>query len=303
MPEDVHSYVQDFLSKCTKPQNRRRILAFYGGSFTGIENDTLEKYLQTGRKLVEDGVIHAIKASTRPDMIDQGMLFRLKDAYFEELELGAQSMDDTVLKASCRGHYAEDTVKASSMVRASGIKLGIQIMPGLPGEDSQSFISTIDRVCSLKPDAARIYPAVVVKGTALEILYNRKNYRVLTLDEAVLRALYAYIKIKKTGADILRMGVPLQGLNISAGPAHPSFGFLVKAKGFEMILEQANIMDCCIKVNPRNVQELLGYERATIKRFRFNYSADESLPMERILVRKDKENACLGFQDIIVHII
>jgi histone acetyltransferase (RNA polymerase elongator complex component) len=303
-PEDVQRYAADFIGRCRNPEKRSRILAFYGGSFTGIEEGLFDEYLDAARNMMKTGLITGIKASTRPDMIDTGILSRLKDAGFVEMEIGAQSMDDEVLKASGRGHGSDDVRNAARLVRDSGLKLGIQIMAGLPGEDRPSFVSSVNDVCALKPDTARIYPAVVVKGTGLETMYESGDYRPLSLDEALARTLYAYIRLKESGAEILRMGVPVEGLNVAAGPFHPAFGFLVRSYAFGLMLDRAvNALDAKhVGVNPRDVPALIGYERENMKRFGFSYEVNDNFPRECITTFM-QENSCIGFKDIINHII
>jgi histone acetyltransferase (RNA polymerase elongator complex component) len=315
-PESISNYALKFITGCRMPKERHRILAFYGGSFTGIEDGLFNSYLNAGNRLIKEGLIHGLKASTRPDMVDEEHLSRLKEAGFVELEIGAQSMDDVVLAASMRGHTADDTKKAANLIKASGLKLGIQIMPGLPGEDKESFIRTVHGVCELKSDTARIYPTVVVKGTKLESMYADGIFQPLSLDAAVQMALYAYIRLKFAGAEILRMGVPVEGLNVIAGPVHQSFGFLVKSHAYKLMVQKAldkfniaGLLDSgtsrnvVVNVNPHDLQELIGYKRENITKFGFGYTADSSLPRNKIIVHFGKESACFKFEDILNHII
>jgi histone acetyltransferase (RNA polymerase elongator complex component) len=315
-PEGIRDYALRFINGCRTPQERDRVLAFYGGSFTGIEDGLFNSYLNEGSRLIKEGLIHGLKASTRPDMVDEENLAMLKQTGFIELEIGAQSMDDSVLAASSRGHTADYTRKAAKLVKASGLKLGIQIMPGLPGEDKESFIRTVHEVCELKPDTTRIYPTVVVKGTKLESMYIEGIFQPLSIDDAVRMALYAYIRFKIAGAEILRTGVPVDGLNVVAGPAHPSFGFLVKAHAYKLMVQKAleglNIKasidsgtkgDVVVNVNPHDLEELIGYKRENIIGFGFRYTVDSSLPRGQIIVRSGKESACFNFEDILNPII
>ncbi len=315
-PENVREYALGFISNCRMHKERKRILAFYGGSFTGIEEGLFNSYLDEGKRMIKEGLIHGLKASTRPDMINVETLSKLRQAGFIELEIGAQSMDDAVLSASMRGHTEDATRKAANFIRASGLKLGIQIMPGLPGEDKESFIRTVNAVCELKPDTARIYPTVVVKGTKLETMYNDKMFQPLSLDAAVRMALYAYIRFKIAGIEVLRMGVPVEGLDVVAGPVHPSFGFLVKSHAYKLMVQMAldsfNITglpdsgmsrDVVVNVNPHDLQELIGYKRENISGLCFRYVSDGSLPRMQIIIRFGKESACFNFEDILNHII
>jgi len=306
-PEDVPGIVKDFIASCDRAEERRRLIAFYGGTFTGIEEQVLGRYLDAATRLMKQGVIHGCKASTRPDMVSKEILGRLEKAGFVELELGAQSMDNRVLSASRRGHRAEDTARASQLVKDSGMQLGIQIMPGLPGEDRQSFLKTVDAVVGMNPDTARIYPTVVLSGTGLEKLFERGEYVPLDLDEALLRSLYSYIRLTMSGTTVLRMGLPPSSLlRVVAGPYHESFGFLVKARAFRIMagrLMNEVGADAEFLVHPRDIPELVGYRRQNIEDLHFSYSFDEMLPRGYIQAKGASERGCLQLRDIIEYIL
>jgi len=91
------------------------------------------------------------------------------------VELGIQSMDDHVLALSHRGHTSQDTVNAVKILRERDFTIGAQLMPGLPGDSTELFLSTIEKVINLKPNFARLYPTLVIKGTVLEQWYNKGN--------------------------------------------------------------------------------------------------------------------------------
>jgi histone acetyltransferase (RNA polymerase elongator complex component) len=300
--------VDRFLARCREPQNRSRILAFYGGSFTGIGKNLLGQYLEVASRLLACNRVHGVKASTRPDLVSPSVLDGLKKAGFVELELGIQSMDDRVLLDSGRGHTALDAVRASSLVRGYGMKLGIQIMPGLPGEDITSFRRTVEIVAGLGPDSVRVYPAVVLSGTKLEDLYAKGEYQPLTLEDAVARSLFALVRLEGIGGcSMLRMGLPPSpGLRITAGPYHDAFGFLVRSRGYRIMAQQVMDelgTDCELSVHPRDLPELLGYRRETVSDLRFHYSFDEKLPRGYLRGRSGRESSCIQLRDILEYIL
>lgn len=306
-PEGVPALVDDFLARCRRPDERRRILAFYGGSFTGIAPRLLEGYLGVTARLLSEGRIHGAKASTRPDMVSPSLLHALWRNGFTELELGIQSMDDAVLAASLRGHSRADATKACTLVKESGMRLGVQVMPGLPGEDAASFQQTVEEVARLGPDTARIYPVVVLAGTRLEGLFLQGEYRPLTLEEAVSRALYASVVLEGHGCTILRMGLPASpGLRVIAGPFHPAFGFLVRAQGYRIMAQRMTDVlggGCELTVNPRDLTELLGYRRSTVLELSFSWRSDDTVPRGCIRAKSARESACIQLQDILEYIL
>ena len=105
--ETVKSTVSEGLTKIREKSNTQ--LAFYGGSFTAIPLEEQNELLSAALPFLRDGSISSLRLSTRPDAIDAQTLERLKGFGVKTIELGAQSMCDAVLKASGRGHTAEQT--------------------------------------------------------------------------------------------------------------------------------------------------------------------------------------------------
>ena len=139
------------------PQGAAYELAFYGGSFTAIPAEQQEALLSAAKAYLDEGVLSSIRLSTRPDAIDADVLSRLHRYGVETIELGAQSLCDEVLRCAHRGHTAEDVENASRLIRASGFRLILQMMTGLPGDSPERSIRTAEKIISLKPDGVRIY--------------------------------------------------------------------------------------------------------------------------------------------------
>ncbi|MGC9325426.1 MAG: elongator complex protein 3 [Desulfomonilia bacterium] len=306
-PGEIPGIVERFLSFSSHVRERTRLIAFYGGTFTGLDEDLMCEYLDVASSLRQSGVVHGMKVSTRPDMVTRKVLNMLSDAGCREVEIGVQSMDDAVLFASRRGHTRTQCIDAASLIHASGMQLGVQLMPGLPTEDRNSFISTIDAVVSLKPDTARVYPVVVIGDTGLETLYRQGRYTPLSLEEALLRALYASLVLQDSGCRILRVGLPQSdSLNVVAGPYHPAFGSMVRAQGFRILAEHLladRMLPVRLSVNPRDLPDLLGYRRKTVEDLKFSYSFDETLPRGYMRIQDQGERACLQLRDIIEYIL
>ncbi|MBQ8164730.1 MAG: radical SAM protein [Clostridia bacterium] len=212
-------------------------LAFYGGSFTAIEVSLQEMFLKTVQPFlkVNGGFIDRIRASTRPDCIDESVIDRLIKYNVSIIELGAQSMDDNVLKMSKRGHTSEATRKASRLLKGAGITLGLQTMTGLPGATSESDRKTAEEIAELQPDIVRIYPTIVIKDTDLYEWFLDGEYISPSLEETVdlCADLLEYYESKNI--TVIRMGLQSSDNisdrgDIACGPYHPAFGQLVKSR-------------------------------------------------------------------------
>ena len=80
------------------PQDAYIEIAFFGGNFTGIPFKEQQHFLQLVQTFLIDGRVKSIRCSTRPDYINEEVLNLFKKYGGKIIELGAQSMDDEVLK-------------------------------------------------------------------------------------------------------------------------------------------------------------------------------------------------------------
>jgi histone acetyltransferase (RNA polymerase elongator complex component) len=239
---DVEKMLQESVRSPGFDPLRRTEVAFYGGTFTGLPEERMARLLQAVRPYIESGTIGSIRVSTRPDFIHEKNLEFLKRWGVSTVEIGAQSMDNRVLDLSRRGHSAEDTFKAVRLLKKYGFRVGIQLMPGLPGDSRSLFLRTIDAVRDLQPDIARLYPTLVVRGTELEDRYLAGRYRPLSLDEALWQCEEGCVRLEGGGIPVIRMGVLnapslAEKGEIIAGPWHASFGYLVRCRIYWRRLE------------------------------------------------------------------
>ena len=163
--EDVKKTIEEHL-KYIK-ENSIVEVAFFGGSFTGIEEEKQIELLSAAYEYVKEKKVQSIRISTRPDYINKEILKRLKKYKVKTIELGVQSANDYILKKAGRGHNFEDVKRASKLIRFYGFNLGHQMMVGLPESTALDEINTAKQLIKLKPKIVRIYPVLVIKGTKL----------------------------------------------------------------------------------------------------------------------------------------
>ncbi len=231
--EEVKGTIDAYLY--TWKGNGRREVAFYGGSFTALDKNTQSYYLSASYGYIKNGLIDGVRISTRPDNISDEIIGFLKGFFVDTIELGAQSMSDEVLRLSGRGHSASDTESAAGLIKEAGIKLGLQFMPGLPGDTKGSIISTAERIIALSPDFVRVYPALVLRDTPLHKMYLSGRYAPWGLTEMaeVCRGLLNMFNEAKI--PVIRVGLqPTRELEDSlvCGPYHPSLRQIIE-KGLD----------------------------------------------------------------------
>lgn len=212
-------------------------LAYFGGSFTGLDIADMRFLLGIVRRLLDEGRIDAARVSTRPDYISAGIAAELKEAGVTTVELGVQSMSDRVLAASRRGHTSADTVRAFRLLREAGLNIVGQMMIGLPQSTRDDEINTVRAICDMGACGVRIYPLAVLRHTALEQMTARGEYTPLPLDEAVSRAADALEIFIERGVEVLRIGLCasddlFSADGIAAGEYSPATGELVMGEVF-----------------------------------------------------------------------
>ena len=226
--ETVEAEIETALA--TIPQGCDVEIAYFGGSFTAIEQGLMVRLLDVAERFVSEGRVSGIRFSTRPDAVGDEVLDLLSHYTVSAIELGLQSLDDAVLRACHRGHTAAVAEDACRRIVARGYSLVGQMMLGLPESTGESERYTAERICALGASAARVYPTVVFDDTALAVLMKKGDYRALMTDEAVERAADVMEILLSNGVEILRVGLcasdGLSGERAIGGPSHPALGEL-----------------------------------------------------------------------------
>lgn len=275
--EEARQTIDEHLSSIQKRNDDYTVeVAFFGGSFTGIPDEEQIAYLAMAYQYIEAGLIDGIRLSTRPDYIDKEVLKRLKGYGVTTIELGVQSLVEDILIKANRGHDLVSVILACNLIKAYDFKLGLQMMIGLPGDDTDKSVLTAEKIISLKPDMVRIYPTIVVEGTALEQMYKMGLYDPLTIEEAVDWTTEIYKKFTFSNIPVIRMGLQATEAlaECVAGPYHPSFRQLVENKlyleSLDCVLEQDEFIK--IYVNSKEISNLVGLNRSNLNYLEKKYS-------------------------------
>lgn len=282
--ETIEYYLENFREKDAYIE-----VAFYGGSFTGIEPELQEQLLGAAYEYIKAKKVNSIRVSTRPDYIDKTVLKRLRKYKVKTIELGVQSTNNYILERCQRGHTYEDVVKASKLIRRYRFTLGHQMMIGLPDSTEQDDINTAKDLIKLKPKIVRIYPVLVIKGTKLEEEYNKGEYEPLTVNQAVERCKELCYMFGNKKINVIRIGLQNtdticsptnEGSEVVAGPYHETFRQLVESSMYYDTIEDkikkfnTKVKEVEIIVNPQNVNNVVGYKRENITKLKEMYDVD-----------------------------
>jgi len=216
-------------------------LAFFGGTFTALPSEDFRACLAFAVRWQEQGFVRRVRCSTRPDAVNASVLASLKAAGFSLLELGVQSFDDAALARSRRGYSAADARRACALVRDSGLELGIQLMPGLPGARPETALRDVEESAALAPACARLYPCLVLEDTPLARTWRQGEYVPWSLEQALDFLGPACLILWRAGVPVIRMGLAQEaGLekNVLAGPYHPDLGGMAKGRALYLYLRE-----------------------------------------------------------------
>ena len=204
--DDVRVQIKEALDRYKKDGKNIEV-AFFGGSFTGIEEEKQIEYLEVVKEFIDKKQIASIRISTRPDYINQHILNILKEYNVKIIELGVQSMDEEVLNLSKRGHTSEHVRKASKLIKDNGFVLGHQLMCGLPGSTYEKEKYTVIESLNLNPDIIRIYPVYVLEDSELLDMHKNGKYKALELEDSINRATMMYKECLKKRVNVIRVGL------------------------------------------------------------------------------------------------
>ncbi len=243
-------------------------VAFYGGTFTLLAEDVQQAYLEQVVPFIRAGRVSGTRLSTRPDALTGAGVERLKRIGVTTVELGCQSFCTEVLRRARRGHGPAVAASAVLLLRDRGMKVGLQLMPGLPGSDRTEALFSLACALDLGPDFLRIYPAVVLRGTGLEKAWRGRSYTPWSLEEAVECGADLLGICRREKMPVIRLGLQgsvelEQGGAVVAGPYHPAFGQLVRSRlwrrAFERVFRDLGPGE--IRVHPADLGDALGHRR------------------------------------------
>ena len=308
-PEDVRNTIEQYLPTLMGRDLDEIELAFFGGSFTGIPIEEQSAFLEVAKEYKDKGLITKIHMSTRPDYINEEILDNLKKYDADTIELGVQSFDEEVLKASNRGHDAEVVYKACELIKQYGFTLGIQLMIGLPCDTPEKSIESARKAATIKPQIARLYPTVIIKDTALFDMYKAGVYKPIDHETMVDTVAEMYKILTGSGVNVIRVGLKSTDLindgddsEVAGNSYHPAFKQLALGKIAREIIEERiremfpqavslgywsgeqstedsenaeNVFSpcptICIKANDKNFDSIIGHKGINKKYFENEY--------------------------------
>jgi len=203
-------------------------LIIFGGTLTAYPQDYLEWFvtqclnamsganattIEEAQAAAETAAIRNsdIAIETRPDYCKEPHVDFMLRLGATRVELGVQTVYDDIYKLVNRGHTVEDVVEATRIARDAGLAIIYHMMLGLPGSDPKHDLEMFKIIFEderFKPDALKIYPTLVMSGTALYKMWGRGEYepypfeKIVELVAEVKKRVPPWIRIQRIQRDI-----------------------------------------------------------------------------------------------------
>ena len=252
------------------------------------------KYMEEAQITNEQSPVRCVGMTfeTRPDYAKIEDVDRMLQMGVTRVELGVQTIYNFIYKRIERGHKISDVIESSRILRDSGIKVAMHLMPGLysdPERDMRIFRRIFEDE-NFKPDMLKIYPCLVTQGSKIHELWQKGDYTPYTTEEAV----DLIVNVKKMlpkWVRTMRIQRDIPSQLIEAGVKKSNLGELVYQK-----LALENVKCQCIRCREVGHQDVLGVnpDFGKIKLMKEEYNAGEGL--EIFLSKEDPKNDILiGF--------
>ena len=219
------SYKQNFIKGCFDAANAQR-----------------SKTLTQAQKLNQTAKnrIIGLTLETRPDQITIDEIKNMRQLGATRVEIGVQTINDSVLTKVNRGHGVKETIKATRLLKDAGFKVNYHLMPNLPGSSlKQDFklFKTVFTNHNFKPDMIKIYPCVVLYQAQLYQWFKQGKFKPYS-DQDLINLLLKIKKIVPPWIRIMRLGRDIPVKNIAAGN---------KLSNIRQILQQQETYCQCIR--------------------------------------------------------
>ncbi|MDD2219399.1 MAG: radical SAM protein [Desulfoplanes sp.] len=246
-------------------------LGFFGGTFTGIPQVWMSRFLALAKIFKDQGVLSHIRCSTRPDAVTPDMLASLAAQGLDMVELGIQSFDPDILDLANRKYDQKTALNACTMITYAGLELGLQMLPGLPGHTEGTWERDMELCCQKHPAVIQLYPCLVLRGTVLAAWLKSGRYTPQNLEDTVTMLARSLPVLWAHNIAVIRIGLtpePQLLDNVLAGPWHPSLGNIVRSRALLKILtHQIGLLGhapASLTIPTRYTGELWGYKGENI---------------------------------------
>lgn len=165
----VKSVAEQLQDRAGEVQRAKKYLAYFQ-AYTSTYAE-VQRLRALYEQALQSAHIVGLCVGTRPDCVPEAVLELLAE-YVEQgfeiwLELGLQTANNRTLKRINRGHDFNSYAVSTQRARALGIKVCTHLIVGLPGENRQDNMATLEQVLAVGTDGIKLHGLHIVEGSTL----------------------------------------------------------------------------------------------------------------------------------------
>jgi oxygen-independent coproporphyrinogen-3 oxidase len=168
--EYVAALLRDLRGELTLAQGRAIETVFLGGGTPSLfSGAAIARLLEGVRAAASIAANAEITLEANPGAVDAARFAAFRDAGVNRLSIGVQSFRDDKLRVLGRVHDAAQAEAAVAAARAAGFEnLNLDLMYGLPGDDTAGAVADLERAIALNPEHLSWYQLALEPNTAFE---------------------------------------------------------------------------------------------------------------------------------------
>jgi radical SAM protein (TIGR01212 family) len=201
----VSEQIDRGIALLSKRHGCTRFIAYFQ-SFTNTYAEISRLADLYGQALARPEVV-GLAVGTRPDCVPDDVLDLLAELGRHRLvwiEYGLQSVHNETLRVINRGHDAAAFFGAVERAHLRGLLVAVHLILGLPGETLPDMVETARAMARVRVHGVKLHPLYVVRGTALEQVYNEGSWQPLS-EEQALEATLSVLEVLPPEVVIHRM--------------------------------------------------------------------------------------------------
>lgn len=166
LKKDINSAANTIKKYNFKVQN----IYIGGGTPTALPEKFFSEMLElVYNNFYGDGVKEFTVECGRPDTITQEKISALKNFHVNRVCVNPQTMKQKTLDIIGRKHTVEQIISAYNDLRSAGdFKINMDLILGLPGENSADFEDSLKKVLELNPDDITLHALALKRGSKLQ---------------------------------------------------------------------------------------------------------------------------------------
>lgn len=155
-----------------------------GGTPSSIDPKYIYRILEFINKNYDTSRLNEVTIETNPGTLDKEKIKIYKAGGINRVSMGAQTLDDNLLKIIGRTHKAEDIYKSLQLLRNANINnINIDLMFGLPSQSIEDVMDSLKKVVDLKMEHISYYGLILEEGTYLNKLFKKGKVILPSEDE------------------------------------------------------------------------------------------------------------------------